>query len=175
MNNQREKKTRTEAFVSFIIERINNDKGIAAALRRADNPATEYQCWEQLAAFNIQLDNSNERLPFATVAAAIAKAKVEKNGTAGIGQALADCYDDRCENDQAKSKLRRLLACDSIDEACRILRPLFSLIHSRTEINLDYAQILDDLLNFNFRKQQIKSRWAQNFYKKSVKDKEATS
>lgn len=164
------KENRGSAFVSFIIERIKKDKGIAAALRRADNPATEYQCWEQLAAFNVELDKAYIRLPYATVAAAIAKAKVDANGSVGIGRALASCYDDGSDSDQAKAKLRRILACDSVEEVCRILRPVFSLIESRGKQQLDFAQLLDGLLKFYWddSRQQVKSRWAQDFYSRQM-------
>lgn len=158
------KTSRSLAFVQFIIALIGKNKGAAAALKRADNPATEYQCWEYLAAFNIDLEKPWERLPFATVAAAIAKEKSAHNGNEGIGKAIAKCYDDSNENDQAKAKLRRLLACDSVEEACRILRPLFSLIASRGNSSIDYARLLEQLLKFHWESERIKSQWAQEFY-----------
>jgi len=173
MNNQAEKPKRTQAFVTFIIERIKKDKGIAATLRRADNPATEYQSWEQLAAFNIDLDKPYLRLPYATVAAAIARAKLEQNGTAGIGRILASCYEDGNKSDQAKAKLRRLLACDSVDEVCRILRPIFSLAESRSKLTLDFGRLLEQLLYFHQNSQQVKAKWAQDFYFHSDQTEEA--
>ncbi len=42
MNNEPGTKTsRSQAFVEYIIDRIAKNKGVAAALKRADNPATE--------------------------------------------------------------------------------------------------------------------------------------
>lgn len=163
MSTEPAKPSREQAFVSFTLERCQ-DKGIAAALKRADNPATEYQSWEHLAAFHIDLDNDYQRLPYATIAAAIAKAKAERNGVIRIGRAIALCYEEGTDSDQAKAKLRRLLSCETVPEACRILRPLFSLIESKAGISLDYAQLLTDLLRFNWDSQRIKSRWAQDFY-----------
>ncbi|MBZ4219614.1 MAG: type I-E CRISPR-associated protein Cse2/CasB [Chlorobium sp.] len=169
MNNESEKKTsRSLAFVQFIIALIAKNKGVAATLKRADNPATEYQSWEYLAAFNVDLEKPWERLPFATVAAAIAKDKSAHNGSEGVGRAIAKCYDDGNQSDQAKAKLRRLLACDSVEEACRILRPLFSLIVSRGNSSLDYARLLEQLLKFHWESERIKSQWAQEFYKQGL-------
>lgn len=174
MSNNIKEEGRSSKFVSFIIERIQKDKGIAAALRRADNPATEYQCWEQLAAFNIDLDKAYMRLPYTTVAAAIAKAQVVQNGTAGIGRALASCYAEGKDNDQAKAKLRRLLACNSVEEVCRLLRPVFSLIESRSQLRLNFSQILEGLLKFHWdnRRQDIKASWAQDFYSAGIQAEE---
>ena len=170
MNNELKNKDRCASFVYFIIERIGKDKGCLAALRRADNPATEYQSWEYLAAFNIDLSKSFERLPYATIAAAIAKAEIKNNGTARIGLAIAKCYKDGSSSDQAKAKLRRLLACNSVEEACRILRPLFSLIDAKSLCSLDYITLLRDLIKFHWDSQLIKSRWAQSFYGYQVEE-----
>lgn len=162
--------SRNLAFVDYIISRCKADNGLRAALKRADNPATEYQSWEVLAGFKINLEHENQCLPYATIAAAIARSKVEKNGTTKIGQAIARCYEDGNASDQAKAKLRRLLVCDSVPEVCRILRPLFSLIEAKGGVSLNYAQLLDELLWFGHEDNQlrIKARWAQDFYGKSA-------
>lgn len=158
------------AFVDYVIKRCQADNGLRAALKRADNPATEYQCWEVLAGFHIDLEHENQRMPYATVSAAMARAKVESNGAIPIGQAIARCYNEGNASDQAKAKLRRLLACDSVPEACRVLRPLLSLIVSRGISSLDYAGLLNDLLWFGNDDNQtrIKARWAQGFYGRPV-------
>jgi CRISPR system Cascade subunit CasB len=155
---------REERFVNGVIQQCQQDKGLAARLRRADNPATEYQSWELLAAYGIDLEYEQQRLPFATVASVIAKTKPERNGALKLGQALAACYEDGQESSQAKTRLRRLLACDDLGELCRILRPLFSLIDSKAGQPLDYTRLLKQLRSFPFNSQQIKAQWAQEFY-----------
>ncbi|MHB0765394.1 type I-E CRISPR-associated protein Cse2/CasB [Stutzerimonas sp. NM35] len=155
---------REERFISGVIQRCQQDKGLAARLRRADNPATEYQSWELLAGYGIDLEDEWQRLPFATVAAAIAKAKSERNGVLSLGRAIAACYVDGRESSQAKARLRRLLACDDLAELCRILRPLFSLIDSKAGQPLDYLRLLRQLRRFGFAGQQVKAQWAQEFY-----------
>lgn len=165
-------------FVEFIIDLLdeknrNNGKrkpgssAASAALKRAENPKTEPQSWEYLmraerVGVHIKIDKNDECLPYTTIASAMAKAKVEQNGTVRIGQAIARCYEDGKESDQAKAKLRRLLACETIEEVCRVLRPLFSLINSKGSISLDYISLLNDLRYYN---QHVKSRWAQDFYR----------
>lgn len=162
---------REARFVTWVIQRCSTDKGLAARLRRADNPTTEYQSWEFLADCRIKLDAAAERLPFATVAAYIAKTKLQANGRQGLGRAIAACYEDGNKSDQAKARLRRLLACDEPTELCRILRPLLTLIDSRGQ-TLDCARLLKQLRQFasaahkgdDLWLQNIKAQWAQEFY-----------
>lgn len=161
-------RSKSLGFVEYTINRCQTNNGLRAALKRADNPATEYQSWEVLAGFHINLEYENQRLPYATIAAAIARTDVTRNGSVKIGYAIARCYEDGNASDQAKAKLRRLLACETSAEACRILRPLFSLIEAKGNTSLDYASLLDDLLWFSREESQtrIKARWAQGFYGK---------
>lgn len=160
------KSSREERFVTSVIKRCQEDKGLAARLRRADNPTTEYQSWELLATLGIDLEKDYERLTFAAVAAAIAKAKAEGNGELSLGRAIAGCYEDGRDSNQAKARLRRLLACEDVPEACRILRALFSLIDSKTKRPLDFMRILRQLRRFSFddARIQVKAQWAQEFY-----------
>lgn len=155
---------REERFVNGVIERCRQDKGLAARLRRADNPTTEYQSWELLAGFGVDLENESERLPFAIVAAAIARAKTEANGSLNLGRAIAACFEDGSQSEQARARLRRLLACDETAELCRLLRPLLSLIDSRVNQPLDYRRLLKQLRRFIFNDQLVKAQWAQEFY-----------
>lgn len=155
---------REARFVHGVIEQCQRDKGLAARLRRANNPATEYQSWELLARYGIDLERNDERLPFASVAAAIAKAKIQSNGSLTLGRAIANCYPDSNQNDQAKARLRRLLACDEVTELCRLLRPVLTLIDNRVPQPLDYARLLGQLRRFAFAPQQVQTQWAQEFY-----------
>lgn len=163
---------REENFVLGIISRCNQDKGIAARLRRADNPSTEYQSWEVLAGFGINLEKDVSRLPYATIAAQIAKSKSDENGSLRLGKAIANCYEDGRESDQAKAKLRRILACEDLPELCRILRQTFSLVSSRNKQPLDYIRLLKQLRRFPHAPEAVKAQWAQEFYGRSSSDDE---
>ncbi len=151
-------------FVRHVLARCQQDKGFAARLRRADNPATEYQSWELLAGFGIALEYDHPRLAYQTVAASIARAKLATNGSLTLGRAIAACYSDGNNSDQAKARLRRLLACDDSAELCRILRTQLSLIDSKAGQALDYEQLLKQLLAFHYDNQRVKAQWAQAFY-----------
>lgn len=164
MEKTEERASRDERFVSSVIARCQQDKGLAARLRRADNPATEYQSWDSLAGYGVDLEKEWERLPFATIAATIAKAKMVGNGSLSLGRAMAACYDDGNKSEQAAARLRRLLACDELGELCRILRPLLSLVASRVSQPLDCTRLLGQLRRFTRDAQRVKTQWAQEFY-----------
>uniref|UniRef100_A0A3B0LXI5 Uncharacterized protein n=1 Tax=Arsenophonus endosymbiont of Trialeurodes vaporariorum TaxID=235567 RepID=A0A3B0LXI5_9GAMM len=66
---------RSSAFVDYLFQHCQQDKGFATRMRRGDNPATEYQCWETLAAFGVNPEYPNNRLPFALIAAAVARSE----------------------------------------------------------------------------------------------------
>lgn len=161
---------RARAFVDYIIDRSQQDRGLAARLRRANNPATEYQSWETLARFGVNLEWAAQRLPYTTIAAAIAHAKPTINGSRHLGQALAQAYDKGSDSEQAKAKLRRLLACNTTDEACRVLRPLLTLIFSKTSNNLEYDRLLRQLLWFEHNTERVRAQWAQEFYRRETSE-----
>ena len=162
------KKSNEQRFVEAVIERCQKDKGMAARLRRADNPATEYQSWELLGSMNylgVDLEKDYKRLPYVTVAAVIARSKAEHNGKLTLGKAILACYENDRESDQAKTRLRRLLACDELSEVCRLLRPVLTLIDSKVSQPLDYIRLLKQLKFFGTR---TKTQWAQEFYGQPV-------
>lgn len=176
----KEKLGHQASFVQHVFDLRDKNKGMIARLKRANNPATEYQCWELLAKFNVNLEHDWKRLPYATIAAAIAHSKNETDGQIGIGKALYLSYMDEKrtsskqleDNSPAKVKLRRLLACDSTEEVCRILRPILSLVESRGSIPLNFDLLLKQLTRFHANQQGVKAEWAQDFYAFHEKQKE---
>jgi CRISPR system Cascade subunit CasB len=98
----------------------------------------------------------------------------------GIGQALVLYYsrkdrdnrDDNGIDKAAKARFQRLLACQSTEEACEILRPMLNLINSGSgNIPINYIALLYELLSgddtFN---DKVKARWAKDFYHKKEED-----
>jgi len=170
-------KNPAQAFVEYIIKRCDADNGARAALRRADNPSTEYQSWDIIAGFHVNLESEGARLPHALVAADIARTNAQRNGHVKIGQAIARCYQDGQTDDQAKAKLRRLLACDSVPEVIGILRPVLRLVESRGAGPLDYSSLLNDLKWFEREESRARTkvRWAQDFYGRLPKEEDNES
>ena len=164
MPEQNARETRGQAFVRYVIDRCNKDKGVAACMRRADNPAMQHQSWNILIDFHVNLDNSAERTAFACIGAAVIQAKATCNGNTPLTRALSLAYSST--EGQGASRLRRLLACSTTEECCSCLRPLFRLIAGKTNVSIDYAQLLDDLLVFPHRSERIKAKWATSFYQR---------
>ena len=98
-------------------------------MKRADNPDLEYQVWNILLGFNIDIEFAARRLPFCLIGAALCRRQPEKDGIFGLGASLRSCFGD--DEAQGSIRLRRLLACQTTEEACRILRPMLSLITRR--------------------------------------------
>ena len=81
----------------------------------------------------------------------------------GLGASLRSCFGD--DEAQGSIRLRRLLACQTTEEACRILRPMLSLITAKAAKPLCFATLLEELLYFESNGQErIKMRWARDFY-----------
>jgi CRISPR system Cascade subunit CasB len=89
MKTEEKKESRGTAFIRHALERMSKDNAFGAALKRADNPATEYQSWEYLAAYRVDLEKPFERIPFAYMAAAVARAKPAHDGSLGLGRAIS--------------------------------------------------------------------------------------
>lgn len=159
------------SLVAKVYARCEKDKGFAAALKKADNPDTEYQAWEIFAENGIPLDKEFKRIPCALVLAAVAKSSRKSDGSIEIGTALAQAYQDDKDKDSdaAKMKLRRILACDNVVELCSVLRPILQLISSKG-VAISYAKLLNDLLHFNSEK--TLACWAQDFFGSISKENE---
>lgn len=155
-----ETRTKGRSFVAFVLGRMAQSPGFGAALRRADNPATEYQAWEHLAPW-CDLGNDHQRLPLATVAAALARAQPNGDGNVPLGAAIARCYEDGHQSDAARARLRRLVACTTVQEVCQVLRPVLSLVASKG-VPLDHGALLDEL--WWFHPERTRLRWAEQFY-----------
>ncbi|HOJ86256.1 MAG: type I-E CRISPR-associated protein Cse2/CasB [Elusimicrobiales bacterium] len=159
-------------FINFVINRSQKDSAFRAAFKKADNPNTEHEAWEYLCNFGFDIENDYERKPLLLIGSAIAKSKITKDGNLTLGKAIAKAYDnDKNKEGPAKTRLRRLLACQNIDEVCSVLRHILSLISSK-QVPLSYYDLLNDILFWNYQDkiERIKIKWAKDFYSKGGED-----
>ena len=156
-------------FLTYLLERLGSnpkvkDSGLVARMKRADNPDMDYQVWDTLLFFHVDIENSRQRLPFCLVGAALCRHDSEQDGSAGLGEALRSCYTDETA-DSGTMRLRRLLNCSTTAEVCQVLRPILSLIESKASKPLDHHRLLEELLSFEGpRQESIKIRWARQFW-----------
>ncbi len=166
-----EKRNRYQSFVTYALQRCQNDTGYAAKLRKADNPDTASQAWDLLLNYGIDITREHDLRAFALIGAALSRSKANADGPKNLGGALKACLgkDEKPEESSIALRLRRILACSSQEELCLVLRPLLNLIAAKSESKnpLCFAQLLKEIHWFGYDEeetQRIKLRWAQDFY-----------
>jgi len=105
------------------------------------------------------------------VFAAVARSGIQKDGNAVLGHALRLAYENDRGSEPAKGKLRRLLACTTVEEVCDQLHSLLKFISGKIN-TLSYSELLSDLIKFQFSQDRVKAKWAQSFFGKTSEDKE---
>lgn len=158
-------------FVEFVIRQIKKDTAYRAKMCRADNKNTRYIAYECLTSW-CDILREEELLPYATIGAALARSKIKKNGCLTIAEAIDELYvqtgSKHC-SEKAASKLRRLLACDSVEELCTILRNILRQVET---LGLNYENLLAEIKRFSSYKEDVKTKWASNFYRRNSNQKE---
>ena len=155
----------TDAFVDYVFKLIAEDKGIRADLRRADNPSFEWKVWPVIQQFiKDDIGIKGKRRAYALVAAAIAKSGMNENGNIGLGRAFHILEEEKgaVDPDNFPSRMARLLSCDSQEELEDVMRPVLSLMLSKG-LRLDFKSLLDDLVYFNLRKDEVRIGWAKDY------------
>lgn len=166
---QSEQKRKYEKFVEYIFQKRQIDTGFKSRMRNSMNPLKETSAWGDIS-FYCDLTNENDRKIYLLIGSAIADDKAVENGANTLGRAIAQAWrgDDgkivQDEKGPSAMRIRRLLACRTVDQLCSTLRPLLRLIRSREVPTLDYALLLKELISFKFNAEPVKARWAKSFY-----------
>ena len=153
-------------FVAMTIRRAKDPSETAfqAVLRRADNPNQCSAAWEFLVPY-CDIAVERQRLAFALVGAAIARAKPESDGSASIGQALRSiCGGDADAVEREGRRLRRLIACDTVFELIPVLRPVLRYLQSQGAA-IGYERLLRELIFWN---EKTRIEWTRDFYRRSA-------
>lgn len=152
----------TQKFVTAMIERVKVDTACRAALRRADNTATESRAWEYILPF-CRLEVPNERKAFCLIGAAIARAVPDHDGQMSVGSALRSLCDGNTEEALSTelARLRRLLACNTPSELPRLIRHVLRYLQTK-DAPVSYGQTLRDILYWN---ENTRIRWTKDFFK----------
>ncbi len=149
---------------------VVTNPGFRATLRSAARPAMEARVWPVLIQSDVDI-TAPEAAAWCLVAAQLALRNQNSDGTLSLGAALARACGD-VKSKGSTLRLQRLLACDSLTEACTVLKPLLRFIESRVPVALSLASLLRDLLGFDkpLRRDAIKRRWARDFFKTEHKE-----
>lgn len=149
-------------FINSIIAQKNDISSISK-WKKADNPNLEFHAWELLVPWCKNLTDEYDRLPLATIGAAFARRKLDKDGTLNFGRALYFCYPEN-NSGPGTSRLRRMLSCSDTLEVCKMIKPCLKLIDSKG-VDLNYASLLDDIRFFS---DKTKLSWAQQYYQGGI-------
>jgi CRISPR system Cascade subunit CasB len=141
------------------------DRGSSAELRRYWSPATRQYAFPVLGRIGV----TNPRSADAFTAALYALNPRHAAGGPRPGQALKKFANGEESFD---AHVRRLLACDALDEVAEQLQRLFVRL-GREGIALDYNRLLWDLRSWAKKSEDIKTRWGQDYWMKS-KEMQAT-
>jgi CRISPR system Cascade subunit CasB len=156
-------KDKNSGFVDYIIDLCGKSNSARAEIRRAEIKGNQQSCWRYIASF-VDFEKEWQSNSFSLIAASIAKYKISKNGSNGLGRAINLAFGGDTESSPAQARLRRLLSCDDQDELFQILPRLFSIIFSKGVTSVNMADILADITKFKFNPEQVKAKWANQFY-----------
>lgn len=156
---------RATRFVTELFRRKMTDHGLRARLRRGQSPAQAHMVLADLAPY-VSLTWVPGRTAYMLVGSSIAWEESAVSGSDGLGKCLRACAEGGdAENSPMTARLRRLLACRTTEEACRVLRPMLSLIRTRCPGRLDYVRLLLDLVFFESNQDRVKAGWVCDFYR----------
>ena len=153
--------SRAQNFMAAL-RRAAKDRGKMAALRRAFSPHTQMDAWPVIA----DLGGDIQQPVYATVAALYAT-HPEESKAANFGAtcrqiALAGSVDTKLPESHER-RFRRLIAADSAEQLGELLRAWIRLAASKG-VGVNYEQLFMDLWNWDWRADDIRVRWAAEFW-----------
>jgi len=144
-----------------------DDRGALACLRRGFSEATEHRAWPHLAEW-CDLSNDRDRAIWRTIAAGFAtlEATASSGNLGSTLRALALGRSAEKKDEALKSfegRFRRLLVCDTAEELCAHLPPIFRAAKQK-ETPINFRQLFWDLAQWDRDPQAIRTRWAQAYW-----------
>lgn len=164
-------------YVNEIFKRKEDDVAFRANMRHASSENLEWKAWNLIGRFSfIDLKDTSERKTYILIGSSISNSKQKNNGCVKLGEALSLATKEE-KKSQEKNKYKlparfaRVLSCSSLDELINVLRSTLTLISSK-EIELDYADLLTDILNFQYEDSilEIKAKWVSNYLSKEMEN-----
>lgn len=168
-----------QAYNQAFVERLANlcrDRGHRAALRRWWSSSTRHHAYPVLGNLGV-LDDPR----FTFIAALYAAHGSEhfsahKPGGPGVGRAALRLAGGKTSSPAFESMerhFRRLLACDTIEELGPQLHRIIKRLQ-RESVPLDYVALIKDLRLWADYSEQVKIRWATDFWQATEPEESAT-
>lgn len=139
------------------LQKINEDRGKCAALRKYWSPTTRHQSYPVLGLLGALGDERK------TVTAALFAEHPEHRENISIGKAALLLGDRKDGEHPYDRNFRRLLACDDLTDLGQQLHRLIKRI-SRKGIGLDYTDLHKRLNYWTNYREDVKLRWASDFW-----------
>ncbi len=153
---------RAERFLERL-RKITNDRGKMAALRRAASSSTERQAWPVI--YSLGEDISSHAA--CTIAALYAEHAEEDSNAFSFGttcrRIALDGVTDFKIPDSYDRRFRRLLACDSVEDAAGQLKAWIRFASAKG-VGVNYEKLFWDLISWGNHADRIKLDWARGFW-----------
>lgn len=165
---------RVKKFVEYVYAKIKDDNGARSRFRGALSSSRSYTSWGDIAPY-MNIEDESTRDACSLICGSIALDEPDGVKSLGLGSALQKCCLDAEDGEKGgpcSNRLRRLISCRTTKELCRVLRPILSLVRSRCPGGLDYALLLEELLDYEDHQDKIKARWVGGFYRSGEKETE---
>ena len=151
-----------QGFTAYIKGNYAN-KGFMADMRKAASTATRHYAWPMMAPF-CDLKVHAQEEAFSLVGCALARSRKDVPSTGNLGASLRvmTLLDKRFpgKGGPTDGRMKRLLACRSSVEMCRLLRPVLGLVQSKG-VGVDHAKLLEDILGWG---ETVRRNWAAAYY-----------
>mgnify|MGYP000876552331 CR=1 FL=1 len=152
-------------FVAAVFERQKKRGDAPNRLGRSYCHAMEYQYWDLLAWFGIDVSCDRQRWPYVMIATAVSSSQFRRSGSLSLGRSIALCYKNGRDCRAARKRLRQLTESNDLSEIGHHLRLLFSFIDKKVSQPLDFAKILSQLKSISHGERHIaRAQWTQEFY-----------
>jgi CRISPR type I-E-associated protein CasB/Cse2 len=162
MSTTNDKPNRAERFLGRL-RKITNDRGKMAALRRAASSSTERQAWPVI--YSLGEDISSHAA--CTIAALYAEHPEEDSKAFSFGSTCRRIATDNGKDfdipESYDRRFRRLLACDSAEDAAGQLKAWIRFASAKG-IGVNYERLFWDLLSWGNHADRIKLDWARGFW-----------
>lgn len=156
-------KINAEHLVNSIFRIKSEDKGNSANLRRANNPSTQHYAWPIMVrlGFSLKSEKNNAIIPL--IASSIVDESSNVNGTACFARIMGGLAKD---SPSLEIRFNRMLNATNTVELCGLLSANIRLVQSKaSDQRIDYIALTKDLINYDFKRDAIRAKWAEQFYR----------